>query len=64
MDNVISLLCWIRGRSIHPLVIDIEGRKMVAHLKEAIKEKKPDAFENIDTDKFSLWRVCGFSPLL
>jgi hypothetical protein len=38
---VVTILCWVEGdRS--PFAVDIDSNKIIAHLKEAILDKKPN----------------------
>ncbi|KAF9342633.1 hypothetical protein BGX26_007146 [Mortierella sp. AD094] len=52
----LTLFCLVDGDST-PFSVDIDASKTVDHLKDAIKLKKPNDFNDIDADKLTLWHV-------
>jgi hypothetical protein len=58
MANMITPQCWIQGNHPdHIFPVKIDQTETVGSLKEAIKDKKRHAFQNVDTDKLDLWKV-------
>ncbi|KAF9329395.1 hypothetical protein BG006_007501 [Podila minutissima] len=55
-DNSLTLLCVVDGDSM-PFSVDIDASKTVDHLKDAIKLKKINDFNDVDADVLTLWRV-------
>jgi len=52
----IILWCWVRGStSIFDITVGRDNR--VSKLKEAIKEKKPNDFANVDADRLKLLKL-------
>jgi hypothetical protein len=43
MENQQSVICWIYGEDF-PFAVDMNPRKTIYHLKEAIAEQNPDIF--------------------
>src|SRR4051812_16630066 len=58
MSTTFTLFCHVNGDppdSVFPVKID--KKESVGILKDAIKEKKSNAFQGIDADQLTLWRV-------
>ncbi|GBC40912.2 kinase-like domain-containing protein [Rhizophagus irregularis DAOM 181602=DAOM 197198] len=54
----ITLLCLVKGNTTaSAFAVDIDRKKLVSHLKDAIKEKKQNDFAGIDADRLKLWKV-------
>ena len=64
-NHNLKLFCWVLDWSTEPFLIKIASSDTVYELKEAILQKEHAAFENIGgaINKFSVWKVSGFSPL-
>jgi hypothetical protein len=58
MAESILLNCSILGSDVERVFqVEILHNKTVAHLKEAIKQKKPVGLAYIDADKLDIWKV-------
>lgn len=56
--TTITLICFVQGNaSTNTFPIDIDGSKLVGHLKKAIKMEKQIDFADVDADKLRLWKV-------
>ncbi|KAG0256493.1 hypothetical protein BGZ95_005479 [Linnemannia exigua] len=55
-NDPLTLFCLVDGDST-PFSVDIDASKTVDHLKDAIKLKKPNDFNDVDADVLTLWRV-------
>jgi hypothetical protein len=54
----ITLLCLVKGNTTaNAFAVDIDGEKLVKHLKETIKAKKHKTFHGIEADKLKLWKM-------
>jgi hypothetical protein len=58
-DDKFKLFCWVLGAFGAPFPVDIDARKTVGDLKNAIKKVKVHAFAEIDAGTLDLWKV-GF----
>ncbi|RHZ60281.1 hypothetical protein Glove_355g96 [Diversispora epigaea] len=58
LDMSITLICLVKGSTFaNAFAVDIDGSKLVGHLKEAIKAKNQNDFAGVDADKLRLWKV-------
>ena len=58
MDIEISLTCWVISLDdANAFPVDILRSKTVGHLNKAIKKKKENALNHIDTDQLEIWKV-------
>ncbi|KAF9917553.1 hypothetical protein BGZ65_012839, partial [Modicella reniformis] len=51
-----TIWCVVDGKSTS-FPVDIPADGTVGHLKDRIKEKKPNDFADIDADELTLWKV-------
>ncbi|KAF9236576.1 hypothetical protein BU15DRAFT_28414, partial [Melanogaster broomeanus] len=57
-SSYITLYCWVRGQSTnHIFPVKISSTMTVGDLKEAIKDKKPVDFRDVDADALALYKV-------
>ncbi|KAG0363877.1 hypothetical protein BGX24_004833, partial [Mortierella sp. AD032] len=57
-DNRLRLFCLVNGEATsNAFPIEIESTKTIGDLKELIKTKKANDFQDVDADKLTLWRV-------
>ncbi|OAQ22287.1 hypothetical protein K457DRAFT_345756 [Linnemannia elongata AG-77] len=57
-DNRLSLFCLVNGEATsNAFPVEIESTKTIGDLKELIKTKKTNDFQDVDADKLTLWRV-------
>ncbi|KAF8931909.1 hypothetical protein BGZ47_011637, partial [Haplosporangium gracile] len=57
-DNRLSLFCLVNGEATsNAFPVEIEATKTIGDLKELIKTKKTNDFQDVDADKLTLWRV-------
>ena len=60
--SVANLHCWVHGDDPDAIfLVEIATTKTVGALKQAIKEEKKHAFQDIDAKTLNLWKV--FIPL-
>jgi hypothetical protein len=57
MASSITLFCWVLDKSECPFQVEIAKDKTVDHLKDAIKEKKPNTLIKVDARQLQLWNV-------
>jgi len=56
--NIMQLFCLVEGDSLkNAFAVDINRNKLVAHLKDEIKQKNSNIFANIDAKDLQLWKV-------
>ena len=57
--SMLSLNCWVVGDSRDEIfTVKIHKTKNVSILKDIIKEKNIDLFNNFDSKQLRLWKVC------
>ncbi|KAG0044232.1 hypothetical protein BGZ89_006131, partial [Linnemannia elongata] len=57
-DNRLNLFCLVNGEATsNAFPVEIESTKTIGDLKELIKTKKTNDFQDVDADKLTLWRV-------
>ncbi|KAK5797017.1 hypothetical protein F5H01DRAFT_373560 [Linnemannia elongata] len=57
-DNHLTLFCLVDGEATsNAFPVKIESSKTIGDLKEFIKSKKTNDFQDVDADKLTLWRV-------
>jgi hypothetical protein len=62
VQSELELNCWVTDedhRNIFP--IEIARTRTVGALKDAIKDKRKRAFEDVDSSSLVLWKVSTFS---
>jgi len=58
MPSTLELNCLVLGEdSSHVFSVKIDTTESVFTLKEAIKDKKNNAFQHADADSLKLWKV-------
>ena len=58
MTSIFTLLCYVRDDEFSRVFeVKIGQEESVPALKEAIKEKKSQAFRDVDVDSLVLWKV-------
>ena len=58
MSDMLNLNCWVLGDDPERVFsVKIAKSETVDALKDAIKEKKQNAFVNLDADSLDLWKV-------
>ena len=58
MPSTLELNCLVLGEdSSHVFSVEILESKNISSLKEAIKDKKNNAFQHADADSLKLWKV-------
>ena len=58
IEKVVDLFCLVHGESTrNAFKVKIGENEDVSDLRDEIKNKKPNAFANIDADKLTLWGV-------
>jgi hypothetical protein len=61
MNTTTTLQCWVYGDAVESIFpVEISKKKTVADLREAIKNKKPVDFRDVDPDALRLYSI----PLL
>jgi len=50
------IACFVPG-NLSIFAVDIDEQRWVADLKEGIRNKKPNKFNNVDADELTLYRV-------
>ncbi|KAG0244616.1 hypothetical protein BG011_002889, partial [Mortierella polycephala] len=55
-DNHLTLFCLVDGE-LTPFPVEIASTKTIGGLKDAIKTKKANHFQDVDADELTLWRV-------
>ena len=56
--NTITIFCLVHGEPLaNSFSVDIDKSKTISYLKELIKAKKTPEFDDVATDKLTLWRV-------
>ncbi|CAG8674417.1 1747_t:CDS:2, partial [Paraglomus brasilianum] len=54
----ITLVCLVKGNlPANAFPVDINGNKLIGHLKGVIKAKKAPCFDDIPADELKLWKV-------
>ena len=57
-DNRLNLFCLVNGEATsNAFPVEIESTKTIGDLKELIKTKKTNDFQDVDADRLTLWRV-------
>ena len=56
--DMVAIFCLVHGKPIsNAFPIDIALNQTIGHLKQEIKKKKPNVFQDIDADELTLWMV-------
>ncbi|KAG0298955.1 hypothetical protein BGZ97_003929, partial [Linnemannia gamsii] len=56
-NTPLTLFCLDGEATSDAFPVEIEASKTIGDLKELIKTKKTNDFQNVDADKLTLWRV-------
>ncbi|KAG0019239.1 hypothetical protein BGZ82_000211 [Podila clonocystis] len=57
-DNPLTLFCLVDGQTpSNAFPVEIESTKTVGHLKDLIKAKKANNFQDVDADVLTIWHV-------
>ncbi|KAF9395528.1 hypothetical protein BGZ94_006552, partial [Podila epigama] len=57
-DNLLTLFCLVDGEATsNAFPVKIESTETIGGLKELIKTKKSNDFQDVDADKLTLWHV-------
>ncbi|KAG0277039.1 hypothetical protein BGZ95_006634 [Linnemannia exigua] len=57
-NNLLTLFCLVDGEATtNAFPVEAESTKTIGNLKELIKTKKTNDFQDVDADKLTLWRV-------
>jgi hypothetical protein len=57
-NNLLTLFCLVdREATTNAFPVEIESTKTIGDLKELIKTKKTNDFQDVDADKLTIWRV-------
>jgi len=58
-NNMLNVNCWILGDDPRYIfTVKIANSEMVEGLKTAIKNKRDQTFDGVETVRLNLWKVC------